>query len=396
MQSLPPNRENAHRPNPAIRFTAQKSLLKHFALPALQSPVAVWFLPMPVSPPSSIPSGLPCPPEAIDDFLSQPPTAVAASLATATGPFLVLGAGGKMGLHLTVMLRRALDQLGRNDRVLAVSRFRTLRDAADFTRLGVEVLPCDLANAAELAALPEAGTIFFLAGVKFGTANSSALLHATNVVLPATVAARFPRSRIVALSSGNIYPFVDPKSGGATESTVPGPVGDYAASCLAREQTFARASAEHANPIALIRLNYSVEFRYGLLGDIGQRVFAGQPVDVTTGYVNVIWQNDAVAHCIRAVEVAASPAVPLNITGAETLSVRELAHRFGAALDRPVTITGTEAPTALLNNAARSHRLFGPPATSVDQMIAWVAAWLRLGGETWGKPTGFERRDGKF
>lgn len=351
---------------------------------------------MPVSPQSSIPSGLPCPPEAIDDFLSQPPASVLTALAGAKGPFLVLGAGGKMGLHLSVMIRRALDQLGRKDRLIAVSRFRTLRDAADFTARGVEVQPCDLTNPAELAALPEAGTIFFLAGVKFGTASSPALLHATNVALPAAVADRFRRSRIVALSSGNIYPFVDPKSGGATESTVPGPVGDYAASCLAREQAFAKASAEHGNPVALIRLNYSVEFRYGLLVDIGQRVFAGQSVDVTTGYVNVIWQNDALAHCIRALAVAASPAVPLNVTGAETLAVRDLAHRFGTALDRPVTISGTEAATALLNNAAWSHRLFGQPATSVDQMIAWIAGWLRLGGQTWGKPTGFERRDGKF
>lgn len=351
---------------------------------------------MSAPPPSPLTPALPCPPESVDDFLSQPPAAVAASLAAATGPFLVLGAGGKMGLHLTVMLRRALDQLGCKDRVIAVSRFRTLRDSADFTRLGVEVLPCDLANAAELAALPEAGTVFFLAGVKFGTAGSPELLHATNVVLPAAVAARFRRSRIVALSSGNIYPFVAPTSGGATESTTPSPIGDYAASCLAREQAFSRASAEHGNSVALIRLNYSVEFRYGLLGDIAQRIVAGQPVDVTTGYVNVIWQNDAVAHCIRALEVAGSPAVPINITGPETLAVRDLAHRLGAALDRPVTIAGTEAPTALLNNAAWSHRLFGKPAISVDQMIAWVAAWLRLGGQTWGKPTGFERRDGKF
>lgn len=341
-------------------------------------------------------SSLPCAPEAADDFLSQPPAGLAATLSTTPGPFMVLGAGGKMGLHLSVMLRRALDQLGRKDSVIAVSRFRTLRDSADFTAHGVEVQTCDLSNAAGLAALPDAPTIFFLAGVKFGTANTPELLHATNVVLPRSVAARFHRSRIVALSSGNVYPFVAPYSGGATERTPPDPVGAYAASCLAREQAFAQGSVEHGNPVALIRLNYSVEFRYGLLGDIGQRVFAGQPVDVTTGFVNVIWQNDAVAHCIRALEVAGSPAVPINITGSETLAVRDIAHRFGAELGLPVTLTGIEAPTALLNNAAWSHQLFGKPPTSVDQMIAWISAWMRIGGQTWGKPTGFERRDGKF
>jgi nucleoside-diphosphate-sugar epimerase len=185
-------------------------------------------------------------------------------------------------------------------------------------------------------------------------------------------------------------------SGGATEQTPPEPVGDYAASCLAREQIFTAAAAQHGNPTALIRLNYSVEFRYGLLVDIAQRVLAHQPVDVTTGHVNVIWQTDAVAHSIQALEVANSPAVPLNITGPETLVVRDLAQRFGALLDRPVQIAGTEAGTAWLNNAAYSHRLFGAPLTSVDTMMHWIAGWLCSDGKTWGKPTGFERRDGRF
>jgi nucleoside-diphosphate-sugar epimerase len=148
--------------------------------------------------------------------------------------------------------------------------------------------------------------------------------------------------------------------------------------------------------VALIRLNYSVEFRYGLLVDIAQMVLAGKPVDVTTGYVNVIWQNDAVAHSIQALEIAGSPAVPINVTGPDTLSVRDLAERFGRVLGRPVVITGTEAETAWLNNASYSHRLFGLPKTSVDSMIQWISEWLVQNGETWGKPTGFERRDGKF
>ena len=174
------------------------------------------------------------------------------------------------------------------------------------------------------------------------------------------------------------------------------PVGDYAISCLARETEFSEASLRHGTSVTLIRLNYSVEFRYGVLVDIAQKVFARQPVDVTTGHFNVIWQRDAAAHVIQAWQLASSPAVPVNITGAEILSVRMTALRFGQILDRTVEITGQEADTAWLNNASHSHRLFGPPATSVEQMMRWIAAWLAQGGETWGKPTAFERRDGRF
>jgi nucleoside-diphosphate-sugar epimerase len=345
---------------------------------------------------SSPPPGLPCPPEAVDDFIGQPTPEVIALVARTPGPYLVLGAGGKIGLHLALMLRRALDQLGRADRLVAVSRFSTLRDRAAFTERGIETITCDLGNPAGLQQLPAAPTVFFLAGVKFGTAAAPELLHAINVEVPQRVAEKFADSRIVAFSSGCVYPFVTPASGGAREDTPPAPVGDYAASCLAREQAFTRGAALRGTPVALIRLNYSIEFRYGLLVDIAQTVLARRPVDVTTGYVNVIWQTDAVAHSILALDLAGAPAVPLNVTGPGTLAVRDLAQRFGRAFNVPVEIVGQEAPTAWLNNASLSHRRFGPPATSVDQMIEWIAAWLQRGGETWGKPTGFDRRDGRF
>ncbi len=347
--------------------------------------------------PSHAPSsGLPCAPDAVDDFIGRPTPRVLEVVTRTPGPFLVLGAGGKIGLHLCIMLRCALDQLGRNDRVVAVSRFRTLRDQAAFAQRGVETIACDLGDDAAVKQLPDAPVVFFLAGVKFGTASAPGLLRAINVDVPHRVARKFARARIVAYSSGCVYPFVAPASGGAREDTPTAPVGDYAASCVAREQAFTEVAAVHSTPVALIRLNYSIEFRYGLLLDIAQKVHARQAVDVTTGHVNVIWQNDAVAHSIQALEIAGAPAVPINVTGAEILSVRDLAQRFGAALDAPVEITGTEAGTAWLNNANRSHRLFGSPLTSVDTMIGWTAGWLKHGGETWGKPTGFERRDGRF
>ncbi|MSU51401.1 MAG: NAD(P)-dependent oxidoreductase [Opitutus sp.] len=341
-------------------------------------------------------AGLPCAPDGVDDFLSQPTSRVVEVVARTPGPFLVLGAGGKIGLHLSLMLRRALEQLGRSDRVVAVSRFSTLRDRTAFEQRGVETVVCDFSDEKQVSELPDAPTVFFLAGVKFGTAAAPGLLHAINVEVPQRVAKKFARSRIVAFSSGCVYPFVTPASGGAREDTPAAPVGDYAASCVAREQAFTEVAAAHGTPVALIRLNYSIEFRYGLLVDIAQSVLARRPVDVTTGYVNVIWQNDAVAHSIQAIEFAGAPAVPINVTGAETLSVRDLATRFGVALQQPVEIVGTEADTAWLNNAGHSHRLFGAPPTAVDSMISWIAAWLKRGGETWGKPTGFERRDGRY
>jgi nucleoside-diphosphate-sugar epimerase len=346
--------------------------------------------------PTSAPTGLPCDRDAADDFLARPTPAVVAAVARLPGPFLVLGAGGKIGLHLTLMLRRALEQLGRTDRVVAVSRFQTLRDRADFTARGLETVACDLTAPGALEALPDSPSVFYLAGVKFGTATAPGLLRELNIELPRRVADRFRHSRIAAFSSGCVYPFVPIDSGGAVESTPLSAVGDYAASCIGRENAFATGAAAHGTAVTLLRLNYAVEFRYGLLVDIAQSVLARRPIDVTTGHVNVIWQADAVAHCIQALELAGTPAVPVNITGPGTLSVRDLAQHFGALLDREPTFTGTESATAWLNDATWSHRTLGLPATSLEEMTAWIAAWLRQGGDTWGKPTGFERRDGRF
>jgi len=316
---------------------------------------------------------------------------------TMEGPVVVLGAGGKMGLHLSLMLRKAARLAGRDDlRIIAVSRFSTLRDRDTFEQAGIETIPCDLSDADAVAALPEASAVFFLAGVKFGTASSPELLEKMNVTVARIAAQRYRRSRIIAFSTGCVYPFVATSSAGADESVAPQPNGDYAASCLKREQAFADASREHGTRVALIRLNYAVEFRYGVLVDIATSVRDGSPIDVSMGHVNVIWQPDALDHIIRAIRIAAAPAVPVNITGAEVLRVRDLAATFGSLFDTSPVVTGTEAATAWLNNAARAHGLWGAPPATIDQMCVWVASWLNAGGPTWGKPTGFEKRDGKF
>ena len=332
----------------------------------------------------------------LDRQLSAPDDAAIAAVQNCPGSFAVLGAGGKMGLHVCQMLRRALQALGREEPVFAISRFASPQATVPFVRSGIEVIAADLSAPSVYAQLPSAANVVFLAGVKFGTASSPELLQRMNVSMPEDVAEHFRHSRIVALSTGCVYPFTTPQSGGSIEDGPVDPPGDYAQSCLGREQAFIQASEKYQTPCALVRLNYSVELRYGVLVDIAQRVFAEQPVSVETGYVNVIWQRDAVSQILRCLPLAASPPLVLNVTGSEMLSVRDLAERFAKAFDKPVVLQGTEAPTAWLSNNRRAVALFGEPQTDIETMIRWIAQWVSQGGPSLDKPTHFENRDGTF
>ncbi|MCL4854557.1 MAG: epimerase, partial [Bryobacteraceae bacterium] len=203
-------------------------------------------------------------------------------------------------------------------------------------------------------------------------------------------------SRIVAFSSGNIYPLVPVAEGGAKESTPVQPVGEYATSVLGRERMFQHFSDKYGTPVVLLRLNYAVELRYGVLYDIGRKVFERRPVDLNMGCANVIWQGDANSVCLRSFSLCSSPPAVLNLTGPETISVRQVALQFGAHFGIDPIFEGSEAPNALLNNAGKCHRLFGYPSISVEQLIEWISQWIGMGGATLGKPTHFEARDGKF
>ena len=340
---------------------------------------------------------MPCQLDRIDEFLSEPRSGAIAAAGELAVPVGVLGAGGKMGLHLAAMLRRALDLAGRPEvPVHAISRFGSVHSSEAFHRLGIQTISADLLDPASLASLPDLGTVFFLAGIKFGTSDAREELRRYNEEMPDMVARRFHSASIIALSTGCVYPFAPVDSMGSSEEVDPAPPGDYAKSCLGRETAFSRIAREHGTPTALIRLNYAVEFRYGVLTDIALKVFHGEPVDVSTGWVNVIWQRDAVEHIVCSTQVAASPAVPLNITGAPPVAVRDIALRFAKLFGREVSFKGLEQPTAWLNDASRSHGLFAPPPTGLDDMISWIAAWLLAGGTTHGKPTKFENREGKF
>lgn len=339
---------------------------------------------------------LPCAPGEVDTFLSQPHKGTLDMLDTIESDILVLGAGGKMGLHLCRMLRTGLDQLEKKNTVYGASRFRTLAGRKVYEDAGIKTLVGDFRDNSFLESLPECPVVFYLAGAKFGTADNPELLQEINVDLPARVAERFSKSRIAAFSTGCVYSYTTPLSGGSVEGSKLEPVGAYAQSCLGREEAFNHGSACHGTPVVLLRINYSVEFRYGVPVDIGRKVLNGEPVDVTMGYVNVIWQNDAINHVIQSLQLADSPPAPINITGPEVTSVRRIAERFGELFGREPVFCGHEASSAWLSNASKSHRLFGKPAVTLDQMIQWIATWLVDKQDTYDKPTGFERRDGKF
>jgi nucleoside-diphosphate-sugar epimerase len=280
--------------------------------------------------------------------------------------------------------------------VLAVSRWTDREVEKRLRERGVETVTADLSPDSDLSQLPDAGNVVYMVGAKFGSADQPARTWAVNALLPAAVARRYAGARIAAFSTGNVYPLVPVSSGGSTEDDPPEPLGDYAMSCLGRERAFEYASMEHGTRVVLLRLNYAVEMRYGVLADIARSVHAGEPVDVTTGHVNVVWQAYANEVALRALRHATSPARILNVTGPETLSVRRLAARFAEAFGVPVTYTGTEAPTALLSDASRCHGLFGYPELSVQTLVEAQADWIARGETLWGKPTKFQRRDGRF
>lgn len=334
--------------------------------------------------------------EQLDERISRPSDGVLAAVGECSGRFAVLGAGGKMGFHVSRMLQRTLRELGRTEPVMVVSRFSSPNSRLLFEQHGFEVIAADLSDRQQVASVPLAENVIYLAGVKFGSASNPELLERMNVTMPGLVAERFRDSRIVALSTGCVYSFTTPDSEGSTETSPTDPPGDYALSCLERERAFTRAAQQHGTRCALVRLNYSIDLRYGVLVDIAQQVRAGMPVAVDTSHVNVIWQGDAVDQILQCLTHASSDPFIINITGSETLRVQEVAERFGARFGRSVTFTGTESPTCWLSNNGLARKLFGDPGTSVEMMIDWIADWLERGGETLGKPTQFQNRDGNY
>jgi len=334
--------------------------------------------------------------EQLEDLLSLPTGKDVAAMQSLDGDLLILGVGGKMGPSLARRARRAIDLAGVKKRVIGVARFSTGGLARELESAGVETIQCDLLETGALAALPDVPNVIFMAAKKFGTTGAEHSTWAMNTFLPGLVAERYRASRIVAFSTGNVYPLRPIEQGGAIETTPVAPVGEYGQSALGRERMFEYGSDRWNTHVTLLRLNYAVELRYGVLLDIGTAVKEGRPVDLRMGLVNVIWQGDANSVCLRSFAHCQTPPLVLNLTGPETLPVRYIAERFGAHFGVQPVWQGVESPNALLSNAAKVQQLFGYPTIAPNDIIDWTADWILRGGPTLNKPTHFQTRDGKF
>jgi nucleoside-diphosphate-sugar epimerase len=333
--------------------------------------------------------------ERLEDLLSEPTAGVIETLGRLEGDLIILGVAGKMGPTLARMARRASEAAGVRRRIIGVARFSAGGKTA-FDAQGIETIRCDLLQEDDVAKLPEAANVIFMAGMKFGTSLSEPTTWAMNSYLPGVICRKFRHSRIVAFSTGNVYGLASVKGGGSPEDDPLRPGGEYAMSCLGRERVFEYFSRSFGIPMVLIRLNYAGELRYGVLVDLACRIWNGEMIDLSMGHFNTIWQGDASAMALRAFDHVEVPPRVVNVTGPEVLSVRRVCEQLGQLMHRPVRFTGTEGDTALLSDAKRGLKLLGPPRIKVEQLIEWVADWVARGGICLNKPTHFESRDGRF
>ncbi len=332
----------------------------------------------------------------LEELLVTPSAADVECLRRLSGDVLILGAGGKLGPSLARRIKQAADAAHSKRRVIAVSRFSSPQARAELDSAGVETICCDLLDRAQINQLPACENVWFLAGRKFGSTERTDLTWASNTYVPALVAERFHAARIVAFSTGNVYPFVSPASGGSVESDAPAPQGEYAQSCLGRERIFEYFARERGTRCLIFRLNYAVDLRYGVLVDIARKVYAGQPVNLSVAAFNVIWQGDANSYALRSIELCEAPPRLLNVTGPETLSTRQAAEFFAQRFQRAASYQGEPSALALLNNAALCHSLLGYPSVAALTLMEMVAHWIEAGGASLNKPTKFEVTDGKF
>lgn len=335
--------------------------------------------------------------ETLNQMLTTPSHGLIEDIAKMEGDIMILGAGGKMGPDMCILAARAAKAAGVKKTVYAVSRFSDNAARERLEAEGVTVISADLMADEVLESLPECKNIVFMAGRKFGTNGSEYLTWGMNSWLPCMVANRFRRSNIVAFSSGNLYPKVPTGSGGATEETAPLPVGEYPMSCLARERAFEYAAKALGTSVCIMRLNYAIDLRYGVLHDIAQTILAGKPMDLSAmPSFNCIWQKDANEAALRLLLHTRPEVNIVNVTGPETAGVKKTATLLAQNLGKEVSFVGEEADTAYLNNAGKMFTMFGYPTVSLDTMIQWQAQWLLDGGRSLGKPTHFEERNGNY
>ena len=334
--------------------------------------------------------------QTLEQELTKPSLALIEDIKKIDGDIMMLGIGGKMGPSMGKLAVDAIKAAGISKKVIGVSRFSDEKAKLALEALGIETITCDLLNDAELQALPDAKNIIYLAGNKFGTTGKEGFTWAMNAYLPGRVAEKYKKSNIVAFSSGNVLPFVPVTSGGVSEETTPEPIGEYAQSCLGRERVFEYFAQKNQTPTLIYRLNYAVDFRYGVVMELAKSVLNGKEIDLRTENVNVIWQGDANEIALRSLLHCQAPAKILNVTGPEILSIKWIANQFGNIFSKEPKFIYEAEGTALLNNASECHRIFGYPKVTIREIIDITATWLQQGGDEFGKATHFQERGGKF
>jgi len=347
-----------------------------------------------------LPSNI-CDEAALETLLSEP-TDAAVDLfrrGIVRGPTVVLGSGGKMGASLVKQACRARQAAGvsaDDAPIYSVSRFSDSASRRKQDEAGALTIACDLMNPDAVAQLPDARQVIYMVGLKFGTQDNPSLTWAVNTVAPTHAARRYADATFVVFSTGCVYDLTPTDSGGSVETDSLTPIGEYSNAAVARERVFEHFALSQGTAMSFMRLNYALEPRYGVLVDLATAIQNEQPIDLTMGHFNGIWQRDANAVAWRLLEHARHPPSVFNVTGTQTLSVRDVATRLAERIGKPAHFINTESPTALLSNAARATELFGPPPVPIEQVIDWVADWIARGQRTLGKPTHFQTRDGVY
>jgi nucleoside-diphosphate-sugar epimerase len=334
--------------------------------------------------------------EQLEEVLTRPSLKLIQSIKQIASPLLILGAGGKMGPTLAVLAKRAAEAAGHKLNVVAVSRFSDSRSRSWLESRGIGALCRDLLERTDVTSLPDCANLIYLVGLKFGTAQNPAATWAANTIVASLVMERYPSARIVALSTGNVYPLSEVRERGSTESAPLTPLGEYANAAVGRERIFEYYCGRRSTPVALLRLFYAVELRYGVLVDIAKKVQAREPIELANGHFNCIWQGDANEMILRALSLSSAPPAAWNLCRPEIFSVREVAEKFGELLAQTPRFAGTEACSALLGNPAKICKKLGPPAVPIETMLGWTADWVKQGGRSLGKATHFEVRNGRY
>ena len=332
----------------------------------------------------------------LDRFMTIPSPNLVEDMASFDGTLVILGIGGKMGFTLGVQAVRAAEAAGEKLKVIGVSRFTDKQQREKIEKAGIQTVVCDLLDRDAVDKLPDAERVVFMAGRKFGTTGYEGATWGMNTLVPGIAAERYRTSRLVAFSTGCVYPFVEASSGGSRESDDVGPVGEYANSCLGRERVLQFMGDRFNTEICIVRLNYAIDLRYGVLHDIGRAVFEGRRVDRSVPVFNAIWQGDATDQILRCFALCSNPAAVINVTGPEIVSTVKTAEAFGDLFSKPVEYTGVEQSKAYINNSGRAISLFGYPRIPMDRMIGWTAEWIQGGGRSLDKPTHFETSDGTY